>query len=199
MEFSEEKGVVVYDPMKIDEYSIFQMDYRTDELKTMTFELNEKDGDKSYGQFTVDLVNPEREYELEDGASVVLLEYEPDYAGFENGELKGNSPLPNNPVFIFKMITPEKPQGENSFVAIRQTVEGDENDFKVNFVSTETRNVSGMTIRKDKTLYILLAGGIIFLIGVAQGSYWNHRRIWVQKADGNQMYIASHTNKNWFS
>ena len=97
------------------------------------------------------------------------------------------------------MITPEKPQGENSFVAIRQTVEGDENDFKVNFVSTETRNVSGMTIRKDKTLYILLAGGIIFLIGVAQGSYWNHRRIWVQKADGNQMYIASHTNKNWFS
>lgn len=199
MEFIEEKAVVVNDPMKFDGYSIFQMDYRTDELKNMTFELNEKDGDKSYGEFTVDLVNPEREYELEDGASVVLLEYEPDYAGFEDGELKGNSPLPNNPVFIFKMITPEKPQGENSFVAIRQTVEGDENDYKLNFVSADTRNVSGMTIRKDRTLYILLAGGIIFLIGVAQGSYWNHRRIWIQKADDNQMYIASHTNKNWFS
>lgn len=199
MEFIEEKAVVVNDPMKFDGYSIFQMDYRTDELKNMTFELNEKDGDKSYGEFTVDLVNPEREYELEDGASVVLLEYEPDYAGFEDGELKGNSPLPNNPVFIFKMITPEKPQGENSFVAIRQTVEGDENDYKLNFVSADTRNVSGMTIRKDRTLYILLAGGIIFLIGVAQGSYWNHRRIWIQKADDNQMYIASHTNKNWLS
>lgn len=199
MEFVEEKAVVVNDPMKFDGYSIFQMDYRTDELKTMTFELNEKDSDKSYGQFTVDLVNPEREYKLEDGASVLVLEYEPDYEGFENGELKGKSPLPNNPVFIFKMITPEKPQGENSFVAIRQTVEGDANQHKVNFVSADTRNVSGMTIRKDRTLYILLAGGIIFLIGVAQGSYWNHRRIWIQKAEGNQMYIASHTNKNWFS
>ena len=30
------------------------------------------------------------------------------------------------------------------------------------------------------------------------GSYWNHRRIWVQKGEGNEILVASHTNKNWF-
>ncbi|MBO1914621.1 cytochrome c biogenesis protein ResB, partial [Microvirga sp. 3-52] len=51
---------------------------------------------------------------------------------------------------------------------------------------------------KDKTLYILLFGGIIFMIGVAQGSYWNHRRIWIQKSEGDELVLAGHTNKNWF-
>ena len=69
----------------------------------------------------------------------------------------------------------------------------------MNFLSAETRNISGLTVRKDKTLYLLMLGGIIFMVGVSQGSYWNHRRIWVQKGEGNEMLIASHTNKNWFS
>ncbi len=73
-----------------------------------------------------------------------------------------------------------------------------QNDYKVKFVSAETRDISGLTIRKDKTLYVLLLGGIIFMIGVAQGAYWNHRRIWIQKGTGNELLIAGHTNKNWF-
>ena len=27
------------------------------------------------------------------------------------------------------------------------------------------------------------------MIGVSQGSYWNHRRIWVQKGEGNEMLL----------
>ena len=68
-----------------------------------------------------------------------------------------------------------------SFVAIQQTLETEENDYKANFISAETRDISGLTIRKDRTLYMLLLGGIVFMIGVSQGSYWNHRRIWIQK------------------
>lgn len=37
------------------------------------------------------------------------------------------------------------------------------------------------------------------MIGVIQGSYWNHRRIWVQKGADGKMLVAAHTNKNWFS
>lgn len=37
------------------------------------------------------------------------------------------------------------------------------------------------------------------MIGVAQGSYWNHRRIWIQKGEGDEIVLAGHTNKNWFS
>ena len=39
------------------------------------------------------------------------------------------------------MMTPEKPEGEMSFVAIRQTLETEENDYKVNFLSAETRDI----------------------------------------------------------
>ena len=35
------------------------------------------------------------------------------------------------------------------------------------------------------------------MIGVIQGSYWNHRRIWIQKK-ADKILVAAHTNKNWF-
>jgi len=199
MDFVKEYSIVVNKPLKFDGFNVFQMDFRLDELKSMTFQLIEKDTESSLGEFTVDLTNPEREYELDDGASVVLSDYYPDYDGVEDGEPKSKSPIPNNPAFIFKMVTPAKPDGEMSFVAIKQTLETDVNDYKVKFVSAETRDISGLTVRKDKTLYLLLLGGIIFMIGVSQGAYWNHRRIWIQKGPNGELLVAGHTNKNWFS
>jgi cytochrome c biogenesis protein len=35
------------------------------------------------------------------------------------------------------------------------------------------------------------------MIGVVQGAYWNHRRIWIQRK-GDEVWVAAHTNKNWF-
>ncbi|KXH82052.1 cytochrome c biogenesis protein ResB [Sporosarcina sp. HYO08] len=199
LEKVEDYSIIVNKPLKFSGYNVFQMDYRLDELKAMTFQLTDKASAGSLGEFTVNLVNPEKTYDLGNGARVDLLDYYPDYDGIENGEPVSKSPLPNNPAFIFKMVTAEKPEGEKSFVAIRQTLETEENNYKVNFLSAETRNISGLTIRKDKTLYILLLGGIIFMIGVAQGSYWNHRRIWIQKGTDGELLVAAHTNKNWFS
>lgn len=198
MEFVKDYSIVVNKPLSFDGFNVYQMDYRLDELKSMTFRLIEKETDKSFGEFTVDLLNPKRLYELNEGATVELKEFYPDYDGIENGEPVTKSPIPNNPAFIFKMVTPSKPEGEISFVAIRQTLETEVNDYKVKFVSAETRDITGLVVRKDKTLYILLLGGIVFMIGVAQGSYWNHRRIWIQKGEGNELLLAGHTNKNWF-
>ena len=199
IEFVKDYSIIVNKPLKFDGFNVFQMDFRLDELKSMTFQLTEKATDSSFGEFTVDLTNPEREYELENGAHVILSDYYPDYDGIENGEPISKSPIPNNPAFIFKMVTPDKPNGEMSFVAIKQTLETEVNDYKVKFVSAETRDISGLTVRKDKTLYLLLVGGIIFMIGVSQGSYWNHRRIWIQKGTDGELLVAGHTNKNWFS
>ncbi|MDN4607923.1 cytochrome c biogenesis protein ResB [Sporosarcina highlanderae] len=198
MEFVKDFSIVVNKPLNFDGFNVYQMDFRLDELKSMTFQLTEKETDKSFGEFTVDLLNPERLYQLNEGAIVELKEFYPDYGGIEDGEPVTKSPIPNNPAFIFKMVTPSKPKGEMSFVAIRQTLETKVNDYKVNFVSAETRDITGLVVRKDRTLYILLLGGIIFMIGVAQGSYWNHRRIWIQKGEGNELVLAGHTNKNWF-
>jgi cytochrome c biogenesis protein len=54
-----------------------------------------------------------------------------------------------------------------------------------------------LTVRRDFTLWILGVGGAIFMFGLVQGMYWNHRRIWVQRVNG-ELWIAAHTNKNWF-
>ncbi len=69
------------------------------------------------------------------------------------------------------MYTPDKPEGEVSFVAIRENVEPlGENVYKMAFAGVETRNATALTVRKDLTLGILIAGGIIFMIGVSTRS-----------------------------
>lgn len=78
------------------------------------------------------------------------------------------------------------------------SLEGD-NIYKMKFSNVETRHMSGLTIRYDRTIPILIVGGIIFMIGVAIGSYWNHRRIWVEQLADGTIRLAAHTNKNWFS
>src|SRR5699024_3172100 len=151
------------------------MDLRLDELKAMKIQLTNKETEESLGELTIDLIKPEKTYEFENGATVKLLGYYPDFSGFENGEPQTATPLPNNPGFLVEMTTPETPGGETSFITIQNTVEPlGENQYKLAFQSADTRNVSGLTIRKDRTLPILGLGGLIFMIGVAQGMYFNH-------------------------
>lgn len=199
LEKVKEYPIRVNQPLKFDGYAVYQMDFKEDELKTMTFALTNKETEESLGNLTIDLINPEKEYTLDGGSVVKLLGYYPDFSGFEDGEPQTKTPLPNNPGFLIEMTTPETPQGETSFITIQNTVEpfGD-NDYKLAFQSVETRDVSGLTIRKDRTLPILGLGGLIFMIGVAQGMYFNHRRFWIQQQADGGIILAGHTNKNWF-
>lgn len=187
-------------PLKHDGYAIYQMDYRLNELKAMHFELTNKQTGTSLGEVQIDLTNPQEEYVLRDGAKVQLVSYYPDFSGFKDGVPQTATATPNNPAFIFRMFTPEKPDGETSFVAIQQTLEPNgENMYKMSFKNVEMRNLTGLTIRKDRTIPILFVGGFIFMLGVAIGSYWNHRRIWLEQLDDGTIRLASHVNKNWFN
>lgn len=200
LEEVKKESIQVNEPLKFEGFAVYQMDFRLDELRSMHFNLSNKTTGESLGKLAVDLVEPEKSYDLGNGAKVELLGYYPDFTGFENGEPQTKSPIPNNPAFLVKMTTPETPKGETSFVAIKQTVEPfGENKYKLEFQNVETRDVSGLTIRKDKTLWVLALGGLIFMIGVAQGSYWNHRRIWIQETKDGRFAVAAHTNKNWLS
>lgn len=193
----EEYKIRVNQPLSFDGYSVFQSSFKT-EFKAMTFALTNKSTNQAFGEVKVDLTNPQEKYDLGNGYSVELLNYFPDFEFDDNGEPSTKSRVPNNPAFIFRMNTPDKPKGETSFVAIRQTIEpfGD-NTYKLAFKGIETKNVSGFIVRKDSSLWVFIIGGIIFMIGVIQGAYWNHRRIWVQRKNG-QVWIAAHTNKNWY-
>lgn len=184
-------------PLKHDHYALYQMDYKKDELNKMTFDLINKKTEESFGSMTVDLNDPKPKYDLKEGYSVELESYFPDFEFDDKGTPITKSKIPDNPAFVFTMYTPDKPKGETSFVAIKQTLEPlGENTYKLAFAGIETRNAAGLAVRKDMTLWLLFIGGGIFMIGVIQGSYWNHRRIWIQRRNG-QIWLAGHTNKNW--
>ncbi|UQW98499.1 cytochrome c biogenesis protein ResB [Rummeliibacillus sp. G93] len=193
-------AIQVNKPLKYDGYALYQMDFKLNELKAMNFNLVNKKTGKSLGEVDIDLTEPKKEYDLGNGSKVEVKGYYPTFSGFDDGEPQSDSPLPNNPAFIFKMYTPETPKGETSFVAIKQTLEPlGTTKYQMKFQNIETRNVSGLTIRKDRTLPILAIGGIIFMLGVVIGSYWSHRRLWLQHTNDGRLLLAAHTNKNWFS
>ncbi|MBU8879159.1 cytochrome c biogenesis protein ResB [Bacillus sp. FJAT-29790] len=190
-------AIRVNEPLKFEGFALYQVDYKLDELNKMTFALANKKTNEVFGKITIDLYDPKDRYDLGNGYSVEVMSYFPDFEFDKNKEPVTKSKIPNNPAFVFKMFTPDKPAGEISFVAIRQTIEpfGD-NEYKMAFSGVETKNVTALTVRKDLTLWIIALGGVIFMIGVAQGSYWTHRRIWIRRING-EVWIAGHTNKNW--
>ena len=192
-----EYKIRVNQPLKHDSYALYQVDFKLDEFHSMSFNLTNKETGESFGTITIDLTNPVNSYDLGDGYRVELASYFPDFF-LDQGKPNTRSRIPNNPAFVFRMITPETPSGEVSLVAIQQNIEPDgENQYAMRFAGIETRNVSGLIVRKDYTLGILGLGGAIFMIGVIQGMYWNHRRVWVQRRE-NEVWVAAHTNKNWF-
>lgn len=199
LELVQDYSIRVNHPLKHDGYAIYQMDFRLNELKEMTFTLTNLETGEALGEVAIDLRNPQKEYIIDDNTKVKLMGYFPDFSGFnDEGEPQTATPNPNNPAFIFNMITPDRPDGEISFVAIQQTVPAGDNKYKMEFTSVETVNMSGLTIRKDSTIPILFVGGFIFLLGVAIGSYWNHRRLWIEQLEDGRIRLAAHTNKNWF-
>ena len=164
------------------------MDYRLNELKQMNFELINKTTEKSLGKVEIDLTNPKKEYDLGNGSSVQILVYTPDFDGFENGEPQTKTSIPNNPAFLFKMTTPETPEGEVSFVEIMQPPLEPlgENKYRMKFASAEMRDMSGITVRKDSTIPILFVGVSslrsvlrLALIGiiVVYGYKWNQTAV----------------------
>lgn len=193
-----EEEIRVNEPLKFDSFSLYQVDYKLNELNKMTFSLIDKETEKSFGQIEVDLLDPQKEYDLGNGYKVEISTYLPDFYFDEEGAPATKTRIPDNPAFVFKMFTPETPEGESSFVAIQQTIEpSGENKYKMKFEGIETKDLTALTVRKDLTLWILALGGAIFMIGVIQGMYWNHRRIWIKRHD-DEILIAGHTNKNWY-
>jgi len=195
-----EGSIRVNEPLKIDGFGLYQTTYQLDEFKSMAFKLHEKGdpNEESLGEINVDLINPQEEYQLENGYRVVLDKYYPEFK-MEDGKPITESKYPRNPAFVFNIYTPENPDDpEVSMLGVGFNVDPTEsNDYKLGITNVEMRDVTGLTITKDLTLPILGLGGLIFMIGVIQGMYWNHRRIWIQPRE-NGLWLAGHTNKNWY-
>lgn len=186
-------------PLKFEGYTLYQSGYQDDEFSTMTFDLVDSTGDnpESYGKVKIDLLSPKKSYELESGFRVVINQYFPDYV-LEDGEPHSVTKFPKNPAFVFHVFPPGEEEGEVSFVGIGKNIDPTEqNKYKLVINDFELHYVSGLTVRKDYTLPIFILGAAIFMIGVIQGMYWQHRRIWINTFE-EKLLVAAHTNKNWF-
>ena len=189
--------IIVNDPLKFESFALYQTSYE-ESFSSMSFSFINKSSEKEFGEFTVNLKNPQDSYDLGDGYKIELSSYFPDFEFDENNQPTTKSRYPNNPAFIFNMYTPDNSEPEVAFIGIRQNLEPmGENEYAIKFSGIQYEYSSYLTVRKDLTLWILALGGLIFMIGVVQGAYWQHRRIWLQQQDG-EILIAAHTNKNWY-
>ncbi|KGX92205.1 cytochrome C biogenesis protein [Pontibacillus halophilus JSM 076056 = DSM 19796] len=193
----------VNEPITFDGYSLFQSSYQQNEFTELTFKLHEADDadETSLGEFTVNLSEPQETYTLPNGFKVEIDEYFPDYKMEEDGPTS-LSKYPKNPAFAMRVYTKEKDEREEaevSFVGIGVNISATpgEREYKLGLVDFGVRDVTGLTVTRDYTLPFLALGGLIFMVGVVQGMYWNHRRIWIQPREEG-IWIAAHTNKNWF-
>lgn len=185
-------------PLKFDNYTLYQSGFQENEFKNMTFQIHEADAPEGQplDEVTIDLNSPESFYELNDGFELRVTQYFPDYE-LDNGEPRTQSSVPRNPAFIFNLVPPDSEEGEVSFVGLGVNLDPTENNhYTVDMVDFDTRYVSGITVRRDYTLPFFIVGAIIFMIGVSQGMYWQHRRIWIN-TEGEGILLAAHTNKNW--
>ncbi|MYL48418.1 cytochrome C biogenesis protein [Halobacillus litoralis] len=199
LETIKEGSATLNNPLKFDDFALYQASYQLDEFSEMSFKIHDKDDeDTNYGEFTVDLTNPQSTYELDEGFRVEVVNYFPEYE-MQDGQPASVSKYPKNPAFVFNLYPPGEETPETSFLGIGANIDaGENNQYKLGLTGFDTRDVTGLTVKKDHTLGIISLGGAIFMIGVIQGMYWNHRRIWLQpRSDG--AWIAGHTNKNWYA
>lgn len=200
LEEIKEYDVMMNKPLKFDGYAIYQMGYDV-QFSELTFALQKKDNadGEPIGEITVDLMNPERTYDLGDGYSVVIEEYLPDFSLDENEQPISLSANPNNPFIIFKMITPESPNGETFYFTMLGLLEPNDsqNMYALNYVQEGYDFITYLLVKKDLMLPVLFVGGTIFIIGVMIGSFWYHRRVWITVKE-DEVLIAAHTNKNYF-
>lgn len=187
-------------PMKFEGFTLYQSQYQEDDFAEMTFGVfNTDDGEdeESLAEVTIDLASPDDVYELENGISLRVDQYYPDYE-LSEGEPRSVSKYPRNPAFVFNIDGPDADDIETSFVGIGKNIDATgENNYKLGITGFEMQYATGLTVRKDYTLPFFIIGAAIFMIGVIQGMYWQHRRIWINPHEQGIM-LAAHTNKNWF-
>ncbi|MGV2875219.1 cytochrome c biogenesis protein ResB [Macrococcus capreoli] len=191
-------SVKVNHPVTFDQFALYQNSFDQSQLKTMIFKVIDKKTGQSIGKtFEVKLDNPDKSYQISQSMTVHLKNYAPDFNGVaENGTLLTQSPVPNNPAFVFGVENKGK-QAEYSLLKIRSSQDITKNNqYAIKFVSATNKTTTYLTVKKDLTLPVLFVGFSIFLIGLAIGSYINHRRIWIETQDGFR--LAAHTNKNYF-
>lgn len=197
LELVTEDKIRMNEPLKFAGYSLYQAGYQT-EFNSMTFKIYDVDDpDRTeIDSFTVEnLMAPDAVYELESGFRVEIEEYFADYYLDDTGP-RSESRYPRNPAFVFLVYPPGEETPEISFIGIGRNV-SEGNQYQFGLTDFSMKYASGLEVVRDYTLPVFGLGALIFMIGLVQGMYWQHRRIWLHP-DKDVLLVGAHTNKNWF-
>lgn len=193
-------SILVNHPMEYKGLLLYQESFQTGLIDSVNLNLIDKESERTLGTFTVDLydLKPNQVFRISD-KEIVLLDYYPDFA-LENNQPITKSPDPNNPAFAFEVREKGQSKGERSWVIAGQNLDEltQENRYAIDLAGINTVDTTGLMVRVDKSLPVILFGGLISMIGLVMGFYWHHRRLWARVEQG-QLYIGAHTNKNWYS
>ena len=192
----EDYSVRVNHPYEFGTFDLYQSSYDNSQMKSITFQLEDSNGNTVGDRFTVMLDDLESTYDIGEGMAVKVRAYAPDFLEIdENGALISQTPTPVNPAFVFEVT--DDASSELSLLQIMLSTDiTQDNEYSVKFVENENHWATVLTLKKDLTLPIIATGFVIFLVGLFIGSYINHRRIWIN--DENGFSIGAHTNKNYF-
>src|SRR5699024_1000652 len=114
----------------------------------------------------------------------------------DGDEPRSETKYPKNPAFMFKITPPDSDESEISIVGIGKNISpSGDNNYKLGIEEFENRDVIGLTVRRDYTLPFFIIVSIVFMVGVIQGMYSYHRRIWIHKTK-KEVLLGSNINKN---
>lgn len=191
--------IVVNHPMVHESLYLYQSGMQEMQLGALNFNLMDlKNGSKEVGKIKVDLYNPAQEQVVADGIKVKVLDYFPDFIMGKDGKPATQTNLPKNPMVAIEVLD-EKGKLSEKMVYLQGSILTQKSDptYGIEIKMPDLIDISGINVRMDKAVPLIYFGSFIFMIGVAMGFFWQHRRIWVQIQDGTIM-MAAHTNKNWF-
>lgn len=193
-----QKGaILVNHPMVYEDISFYQSGVREMQLGALNFVLHDrKAGNRALGNLKLDLYSPQIEQKIGD-VNVRIMEYFPDFLMGKDGKPATKSNQPNNPMFALEITAAD---GTKEKIAYLQGgfVSGTKDPrFALEVKMPDLIDITGLMVRKDKAVPFIYFGAFVSMIGLVMGSYWQHRRIWIQR-EPESILLAGHTNKNWF-
>ncbi|WP_139489228.1 cytochrome c biogenesis protein ResB [Brevibacillus dissolubilis] len=191
-----EGSVRVNHPLTHESISYYQSGKREMELGALNFDLVNRTNNQRVGQIKVDLYEPAAEQKVGEGITVRVLDYYPDFFMDKNGMPSTKSSAPNNP-----MVALEVSDGKvkEKLVYVSGSLISNETNpvYELAIRKPDLLDVTGLMVRKDTMIPLIYFGCFISMVGLVMGFYWQHRRIWFHR-EGDRLYLAGHTNKNWF-
>ncbi len=208
-----EQNIQVNKPLKYKGLLAYQFDFReTIQIRSVNVSLTNKKTQTSYGPFILNTNSPKESYAV--GPYVLSLkDYYPEFALNDKGIPFTNSRTPLAPAFVFLIQGPDLAEEGEVYIYFPRDIDKQRfsqdklnlavaNTIDIGVSSMEDVGISQFTsflnIRMDKALPYIFVGGVIFMIGVIMGIYWQHRRIWIRIDDEEDITIGAHTSKNWF-